>query len=61
MLPPLIEPENQNQQGSIDEKSFGFGFPSFAFSGSMELMAVPKKKVWSLFIEFVPSLSDAKD
>ncbi|KAJ4916578.1 Ribosomal L32p protein family [Raphanus sativus] len=48
MLPPLIAPEfdqNQNQLGSIDEKSFGFGFPSFAFSGSMELMAVPKKKV----------------
>ncbi|KAF8103839.1 hypothetical protein N665_0183s0017 [Sinapis alba] len=46
--PPLISPEfdqNQNQPGSIGEKSFGFGFPSFAFSGSMELMAVPKKKI----------------
>ncbi|KAF8095741.1 hypothetical protein N665_0323s0009 [Sinapis alba] len=47
-IPPLISPEfdqNQNQPGSIDEKSFGFGLPDFAFSGSMELMAVPKKKV----------------
>ncbi|KAJ0257775.1 50S ribosomal protein L32 [Hirschfeldia incana] len=47
-MPQLIAPEfdqNQNQPGSIDEKSFGFGFPSFAFSGSMDLMAVPKKKV----------------
>ncbi|VVA92379.1 unnamed protein product [Arabis nemorensis] len=45
-MPPLISPEfDQNQPGSIDGKSFGFGMPSFAFSGSMELMAVPKKKV----------------
>ncbi|ESQ34305.1 hypothetical protein EUTSA_v10009076mg [Eutrema salsugineum] len=44
-MPPLISPEfDQNQPGSIDEKSFGFG-PNFAFTGSMELMAVPKKKV----------------
>ncbi|XP_013637864.1 PREDICTED: uncharacterized protein LOC106343247 isoform X1 [Brassica oleracea var. oleracea] len=48
VTPPLISPEfdeNQSQSGLIDEKSFGFGFPSFAFSGSMDLMAVPKKKV----------------
>ena len=48
-MPPLISPEfdqNQNQPGSIDEKSFGFGLPDFGFGGSMELMAVPKKKVW---------------
>ncbi|CAN7127531.1 unnamed protein product [Brassica rapa subsp. narinosa] len=49
-MPPLISPEfdqnqNQNQPGSIDEKSFGFGSPNFGFGGSMELMAVPKKKV----------------
>ncbi|KAL0695367.1 hypothetical protein Bca4012_062547 [Brassica carinata] len=47
-MPPLISPEfdqNQNQPGSIDEKRIGFGFPSFASNGSMELMAVPKKKV----------------
>ncbi|CAA7013904.1 unnamed protein product [Microthlaspi erraticum] len=44
-MPPLVSPEfDQNQPGSIDEKSLGFGLPSFAFSGSMELMAVPKKK-----------------
>lgn len=52
-MPPLISPEfdqnqNQNQPGSIDEKSFGFGSPNFGFGGSMELMAVPKKKVWEL-------------
>ncbi|KAG2320872.1 hypothetical protein Bca4012_056098 [Brassica carinata] len=45
-MPPLISPEfDQNRPGSIDEKSFGFGLPDFVFSGSMELMAVPKKKV----------------
>ncbi|XP_010499003.1 PREDICTED: uncharacterized protein LOC104776606 [Camelina sativa] len=44
--PPLVLPEfDQNQPSSIDEKSFGFGLPSFAFDGSMELMAVPKKKI----------------
>lgn len=50
-MPPLISPEfdqNQNQPGSIDEKSFGFGLPDFGFGGSIELMAVPKKKVWEL-------------
>ncbi|KFK44589.1 hypothetical protein AALP_AA1G278300 [Arabis alpina] len=46
VMPPLISPEfDQNQSGLIDEKRFGFGMPSFDFSGSMELMAVPKKKV----------------
>lgn len=50
-MPPLVLPEfDQNQQGSIDEKSFGFGLPNFAFSGSMELMAVPKKKVTELSV-----------
>lgn len=50
-MPPLVSPEfDQNQPGSIDEKSLGFGLPSFAFSGSMELMAVPKKKVWELTV-----------
>ncbi|CAN8313191.1 unnamed protein product [Cochlearia groenlandica] len=45
VTPPLISPElDQNQLGSIKEKSFGFGMPSFASNGSMELMAVPKKK-----------------
>ncbi|CAH8390922.1 unnamed protein product [Eruca vesicaria subsp. sativa] len=42
-MPLMISPESQ--PGSIDEKSFGFGLPDFAFSGSMDLMAVPKKKV----------------
>ncbi|XP_010477823.1 PREDICTED: uncharacterized protein LOC104756867 [Camelina sativa] len=44
--PPLVLPEfDQNQPGSIDEKCFGFGDPSFEIGGSMELMAVPKKKI----------------
>ncbi|XP_010551416.1 PREDICTED: uncharacterized protein LOC104822040 [Tarenaya hassleriana] len=41
--PPLVLPEfHQDQSGSVDEKGIGFGF---SFGGSMELMAVPKKKV----------------
>ncbi|XP_010462963.1 PREDICTED: uncharacterized protein LOC104743601 [Camelina sativa] len=45
-ISPLVLPEfDHNQPGSIDEKSFGFGLPSFDFGGSMELMAVPKKKI----------------
>ncbi|CAN8291582.1 unnamed protein product [Cochlearia groenlandica] len=43
MQPPLDF--DQNQPGSIEGKIFGFGLPNFALSGSMELMAVPKKKV----------------
>ncbi|CAN8304257.1 unnamed protein product [Cochlearia groenlandica] len=43
---PLVSPEfDQNQPISIDVQSFGFVIPSFDFSGSMDLMAVPKKKV----------------
>ncbi|KAI3452864.1 hypothetical protein Pfo_009527 [Paulownia fortunei] len=38
-LPPLVVPENQNI-GNI-----GAELPNFAFGGSIELMAVPKKKV----------------
>lgn len=50
-MPPLVLPEfDQNQPGTIDENSFGFGLPSFAFNGSMELMAVPKKKVEELSV-----------
>ncbi|KAJ4889738.1 Ribosomal L32p protein family [Raphanus sativus] len=45
-IPPPISPEfDQNQPGSIEEKRFGFRVPDFGLSGSMELMAVPKKKV----------------
>ncbi|VVA94606.1 unnamed protein product [Arabis nemorensis] len=44
--PPLVLPEfYQDQLDFNDDKSFGFGFPSFYFGGSTELMAVPKKKV----------------
>ncbi|XP_044488416.1 uncharacterized protein LOC123213120 [Mangifera indica] len=38
--PPLGLPDNPEV-----ENNSGFGFPSFSFGGSMELMAVPKKKV----------------
>lgn len=45
--PPLVLPEfyQDLSDSSIDDKNFRFGFPSFSFGGSMELMAVPKKKV----------------
>ncbi|EOA34146.1 hypothetical protein CARUB_v10021648mg [Capsella rubella] len=44
--PPLVLPElyQDLSDSSIDGKNFRFGFPSFSFGGSMELMAVPKKK-----------------
>ncbi|KAM1049747.1 hypothetical protein EV1_031263 [Malus domestica] len=38
--PPLVLPESDPEKN----KNIGFGFPSFLFSGSMELMAVPKRK-----------------
>jgi len=47
--PPLVLPEFYNYQDKsdsiVDENNFRFGFQSFSFGGSMELMAVPKKKV----------------
>ncbi|XP_023643905.1 uncharacterized protein LOC17895206 [Capsella rubella] len=45
--PPLVLPElyQDLSDSSIDGKNFRFGFPSFSFGGSMELMAVPKKKI----------------
>ncbi|KAL9311204.1 putative ribosomal protein L32p [Arabidopsis thaliana] len=47
--PPLVLPEFYNYQDQsdsiIDENNFRFGFLSFSFGGSMELMAVPKKKI----------------
>ncbi|XP_021299803.1 uncharacterized protein LOC110428318 [Herrania umbratica] len=44
---PLVLPESDQIPDSNSNKDiwFGFGFPSFVFGGSMELMAVPKKKV----------------
>ncbi|XP_010532712.1 PREDICTED: uncharacterized protein LOC104808670 [Tarenaya hassleriana] len=43
---PLGLPEfDQNPSDSFGDKATGFGLPSFSFGGSMELMAVPKKKV----------------
>lgn len=46
-LPPLILPEFDRQPVvNLDNKGYvGFGLPSFSFGGSMELMAVPKRKV----------------
>ena len=43
--PPLVLPEYDTNLGVDNNNTFGFGFPSFSFGGSMELMAVPKKKV----------------
>ncbi|XP_038891873.1 uncharacterized protein LOC120081238 [Benincasa hispida] len=46
--PPLVLPEF-NQESDKDRINncsiMGSGFPTLSFSGSMELMAVPKKKV----------------
>ncbi|KAE8657421.1 50S ribosomal protein L32 [Hibiscus syriacus] len=41
---PLVLPES-NQISDSNSNIFGFGFSSFPFGGSMELMAVPKRKV----------------
>ncbi|XP_068333908.1 uncharacterized protein [Pyrus communis] len=40
--PPLVLPESDRD--TEDNNNIGFGFPSFLFGGSMELMAVPKRK-----------------
>ncbi|XP_022725229.1 uncharacterized protein LOC111281804 [Durio zibethinus] len=44
---PLVLPESDQilDSNSENDVGFGFGLPSFHFGGSMELMAVPKKKV----------------
>ncbi|XP_022945635.1 uncharacterized protein LOC111449817 [Cucurbita moschata] len=45
--PPLVLPEfnHESDRDGINNCSIvGFGFPSLSFSGSMELMAVPKRK-----------------
>ncbi|XVE53193.1 hypothetical protein DITRI_Ditri02bG0184200 [Diplodiscus trichospermus] len=42
---PLVLPESDQIPDSNSNNDIGFGFPSFPFGGSMELMAVPKKKV----------------
>lgn len=44
--PPTVLPEfDHDHSGSTNQKIIGFGFPISSFGGSMELMAVPKKKV----------------
>ncbi|GMN41901.1 hypothetical protein TIFTF001_011121 [Ficus carica] len=45
--PPLVLPEfdRASPEDSHNSGNTGFGFPSFSSGGSMELMAVPKKKV----------------
>ena len=40
--------------GGNSESNIGFSYPGFAFGGSMELMAVPKRKVLSLYLEHLP-------
>ncbi|XP_024029447.1 uncharacterized protein LOC21398774 [Morus notabilis] len=46
-LPPLVLPEfdRPSPEDSNNSGNIGFGFPSFSSGGSMELMAVPKRKV----------------
>nr|XP_034906692.1 uncharacterized protein LOC118043018 isoform X2 [Populus alba] len=44
--PQFTLPEfDANQDTSDNSSDFGFTFPGFSFGGSMELMAVPKRKV----------------
>lgn len=53
--PPLVLPEfnQESDEDRINNCSIvGFGFPSLYFSGSMELMAVPKKKVLHFLLLF---------
>ena len=51
--PPPVLPESDsgdnNNNNNNNNIGFGFEFPSFSFGGSMELMAVPKRKVPSHF------------
>lgn len=48
--PPLVLPEfDRNGDTTNYNNNSEFGFPSFSFAGSMELMAVPKKKVILFF------------
>ena len=53
--PPFALPEFDRETGQ--DNKVGFGFPGFLFGGSMELMAVPKKKVFDYY-PFVDSGSD---
>jgi len=51
--PQLTLPEfDANQDTSSNSSNSGFGLPGFSFGGSMELMAVPKRKV-KLFAPFL--------
>ncbi|KAK4589522.1 hypothetical protein RGQ29_020196 [Quercus rubra] len=43
--PPPVLPESDSGDNNNNNIGFGFEFPSFSFGGSMELMAVPKRKV----------------
>ncbi|BFG13832.1 hypothetical protein CerSpe_001060 [Prunus speciosa] len=42
LSPQLVLPESDRDPAQ--NNNIGFGFPSFLFGGSMELMAVPKRK-----------------
>jgi hypothetical protein len=43
---PCVLPEfDQNRDDNNNNIGFGLGFSNFPYGGSMELMAVPKKKV----------------
>lgn len=42
---PFVVPEFHRNPDEDDDNKIGFGFASFAHGGSMELMAVPKRKV----------------
>lgn len=44
LSPQLVLPESDRDPAQ--NNNIGFGFPTFLFGGSMELMAVPKRKVY---------------
>ncbi|XP_073268258.1 uncharacterized protein [Populus alba] len=49
--PQFTLPEfDANQDTSDNSSDFGFTFPGFSFGGSMELMAVPKRKDWRIWM-----------
>ncbi|XP_012067689.1 uncharacterized protein LOC105630475 [Jatropha curcas] len=45
MVLPEFDQTPESSSSSNYNNNLEFGFPSFSFGGSMELMAVPKKKV----------------
>lgn len=53
---PFVLPEfDRDRDDDNNNNSIGFEFPNFTYAGSMELMAVPKRKV-SSYLQLSASL-----